>query len=189
MIVPEEMKREVVWTQHRWSDKTDEEWFDMCSRLLSPPEVNFQYWDWIEAHQLEEYVTRGEQVKESYEKHPFLLQNVANARRALDYCYDVLACRWQILPQLEGVMGLKEAIRKNQVIDTRGTFMNNPGPIIDTLKRCVSDMDMAMKLDEDPNSITKTDWHRMMNSNPTPILEQSLNRCSQELGVDSKNKE
>jgi hypothetical protein len=189
MNVPEAMRKEVVWYQGRWATKTEQEWFEMCSRLLSPPETNFRFWDYIEGDELGAYVTRGEQVKDAYRDHPYLPQNVANAARALEYFHHEICSRWRILPGLEGVIGLKEAIRRKQAIDVHGSCMHDPLLIKETMERCVSEMDLSMKLDEDPTCITKADWDRLMEEGPTPILEQSLRRCAQEIDRSSKNKE
>ena len=120
-MVPPEMRAEPVWNQHRWADKSDEEWMQICSRLLSPPEKNYAFWDWVEADVLAEYVARGEQVVHAYASHPYLETNVKNASRALEFA-STLGSRWTVVPGFSGSM--KQAIRTGNVVETHGSLFD-----------------------------------------------------------------
>lgn len=184
MEIPDEMRRERLWTECRWDRKSDAEWFEMCSRFLSRPQSNFSYWDYLEADQLEEYLMRGAQVEEYYRGHENFCQNLANVRKALHHVSAVLASQNQVFPRYEGKMGLKQAMREGKSFKTiGGTMVGNRG-LLDSLAQTARDLDTVMQLDADPGSVTPSEWRRLYNDTTSPLVRLSLNRCRDEVFGD-----
>ena len=143
-------------------------------------------------------VFRIEQIKDFYSKHVFFPTNAMDIETQKEFIHEHLLSQWQIYPKYEGKLGLKQAIREGKVFNTSGSVMDiKPGDLEETtlardelVKGLITagnkldrDMDMSMQLDDDPTSISVERWHQLMDGDPSPMLKQSLNRCSQELGI------
>jgi hypothetical protein len=190
-FVPEKMASEPIWLEHRWPLKTDAAWLEMCGRLLSEPATNYSFWDWSEINVLQEYVDRSVQVEEYYTDHTFFNQNVKNVKAAITYAQEVLYSEW-VVPPRNNTMGLKEAIRAGKASKVYGTFVTNTQQSfferegvqgLKTVQKAHMELEIAMQIDENPQSITKAEWEGLNSVFPGPFLLEALNRCKDEVNM------
>ena len=144
------------------------DWFvDMNRRLISPPETNFQHWDYIEKQEIESYLNRCFQLKDEKFMPPDFVENWKNLKIAYDYC-EHLRQKWQPMPmqptypKKEFPIGvdpfydmrqneerpIKQAIREGQVIDPWGTKIGDKG-FLESLKKVKEDLDLCIQIKDE----------------------------------------
>lgn len=116
------------WSKARpkWGDKTQEEWDEMTNRMFTVPERNFAFWDWNEPEVIEEYMNRFCQEDRFIGPDPVFHENWANAKTAYHYAMHHLHRKYTICVD---DMGIKEAIRKGEVVENFGSFLDSPETI------------------------------------------------------------
>lgn len=150
-----------------WHSVPWEYFVDMNRRLISPPQTNFEHWDYIEKSEIETYLNRCFQLRDEKFMPPDFYENWKNLKVALDFC-ESLRQKWQPMPmqptypKKEFPIGvdpfydmrqneerpIKQAIREGKVIDPWGSNIGNP-KIIETCKKCLEDLDRCIQIKDE----------------------------------------
>ena len=139
----------------------------MNRRLISPPETNYQHWDYIEIKEIEMFLARCKQLEDCEFMPGDFMTNWANLKTAHDFALS-LRSKWEPLPMKPtyekrsfppGVdpyydprqneeRPLKQAIRENKVIDPWGSKFGDT-KILDTLENCMKDLDRCIEMQDE----------------------------------------
>lgn len=169
----DELRRVVRTAEWKCHGREWSRFVDMNRRLISPPETNFQFWDYIEKDEIETIMNRCVQLEDFPFKEKFkqrFMDNWKNLQIALDYCYK-LRGDWQPMPMEPTYekrtfpMGvdpfydirqneerpIKQAIREGKVIWAHGSFIGSEHlpELLEAGKQVMDDLQKCIDLKDD----------------------------------------